>query len=226
VSDWDDYVAAITALDVVRREATTTVAAQEKAAEAARAELAAVRQRIALQRSRLVDVAARYAHTTPLIEPLEEERGTAAGAVASVMSDPTPAINAALQGARATLDAADATLSATMSSPAASGPLPHWPPAVRNGLVYGWYALLALVVLVVVSVLAGDSPAARLLVIFFAIVVPVSALALGWISVKLLFGRGTRRSVVPGVSAPSSNLLLGAAICVWPMVIGIVLSVI
>jgi hypothetical protein len=226
VSDWDDYVAAIAALDAVRREATATVAAAEKAAEAAGAELAAVRQRIALQRSRLVEVAARYARTTPLIEPLDDERGAAAGAVGSVTSDPTPAINAALQGARATLDAADATLSATMNAPTASGPLPHWPPAVRNGLVYGWYALLALVVLVVVSVLAGDSPAARLVVIFFAVAVPIGALLLGWVSVKLLFGRGTRRSVMPGARAPSSNLLLGAAICVWPMLIGIVLSVI
>jgi hypothetical protein len=221
MNGWSEYVAGVAQLDAVRREAAEAVAAQEKAAELARTELGTVRQRIALQRSRLSDMAVRHTKVAPLIEPLTEERGAATAIVASVTSDPTPGINAALQGARATLDAADATLSGAIGAPVASGPLPDWPAAVRNGLVYGWYALLALIALVVISGFAGDSVQARLVLDFFAIVVPAGALLVGWLSVTLLFGRnrgpGPRRS---------SNLLLGAAICVWPMIIGFVLSLV
>ncbi len=228
MNGWEEYTVAVAQLDAIRREAAVTVSAQEQAAAAARKELGTVRQRIALQRSRLSDVAVRYAKGTPLIDPLAEERGAAAAVVASVTSDPTPGINAALQGARATLDAADATLSAAVSAPITTGPLPHWPSAVRNGLVYGWYALLALIALVVISGFAGNSPQAHLVVDLFAVVVPLGALLVGWISVRLLFGRGSRGRMAPGsmpaTPAWSSNVLLGAAICVWPMIIGIVLS--
>lgn len=228
MSAWDEYVAAAVQLDAVRREAAATVAAQEQAANAARTELGSVRQRIALQRSRLSDVATRYARTAPLIDPLADERGAAAAVVASVTSDPTPGINAALQGARATLDAADATLSAAVTAPVATGPLPSWPPAVRNGLVYGWYALLALIVLVVISGIAGGSQQAQLVVDFFAVIVPVGAWVVGWLSIKVLFGRrASPRFGPPGSAAEkrqSSNLLLGVVICAWPMVIGIILS--
>jgi hypothetical protein len=223
---WDDYVSTIGELDTVRREAAATVAAQELAVHAAKTELGGVRHRIALQRSRLTDAASRLARPLPRIEPLDDERGAATAVVASVTSDPTPGINAALQGARATLDAADATLSSAIEHPAHSGPLPTWPPMARNALVYGWYALLAVIVLVAIDAAAGSTPKAGVVEAFFAFVVPVGAWFIGLASVMLLFGRaGGGRRGDPRARHPR-HALLGVAICAVPMLIGLLLALV
>jgi hypothetical protein len=225
MSDWDDYLSRIAELDKVRREAAATVAAQELAVHAAQTALGGVRHRIAIQRTRLNDTAARLARPLPEIEPLDDERGAASAVVASVTSDPTPGINAALQGARATLDAADATLSAAMAQPVQSGPLPDWPPVARNALVYGWFAFLAVVVLVAIHATAGSSPAAGVVQAFFALAVPVGAWLVGVASVALLFGRaGSGAATGRPVAKHPKHLLLGAAICVVPVLIGLFLS--
>jgi hypothetical protein len=239
VNRWEDYRAAAVQLDEVRREAAAAVAAQQAAAEAAAAELAGVRQRIVLQRIRLTEVATRVARSVPLIEPQETERSAAAAMVASVTSDPTPGINAALQGARATLDAADATLSVAADTPA-GGILSSRSPAVRNGLVYGWYAVLALIALVEINAIAGASPQANLILVLFALLVPAGSWLLGWTSVKLLFGKATKdfggtAIGLPG-AAPETGLtavltspsgaVLGALICGVPLAVGVALSVV
>lgn len=237
---WEDYRAAAVQLDEVRREAAAAVTAQQAAAAAAAAELAGVRQRILLQRTRLTEVATRVARSVPLIEPQEAERSAAAAMVASVTSDPTPGINAALQGARATLDAADATLSVAADAPAGGGILSSRSPAVRNGLVYGWYAVLALIALVEINAIAGASPQANLIVVLFALLVPAGSWVLGWTSVKLLFGKATKdfggtAIGLPG-AAPDTGLtavltspsgaVLGALICAVPLAVGVALSVV
>jgi hypothetical protein len=222
---WDDYVSTIGELDAVRREAAATVAAQELAVHAAKTELGGVRHRIALQRSRLTDAAARLARPQPQIEPLDEERGAASAVVASVTSDPTPGINAALQGARATLDAADATLSAAIEQPEQSGPLPTWPPMARNALVYGWYSLLAVVALVAIHGAAGSTPKAGVVVAFLAFVVSIGAWFIGLASVLLLFGRAGGGRGAPRARHPR-HALLGAAICLVPLLIGLFLSMV
>src|SRR5204862_1480603 len=49
MSAWTDYLGAAQRLDIVRRDATTAVATQTAAVQAAQQELATVRQRLALQ---------------------------------------------------------------------------------------------------------------------------------------------------------------------------------
>lgn len=215
---WDDYVSEIRQLDAVRRDAAAAVARQQDAASSAQQELGGVRQRIALQRSRLTDVAGRLTRTPPAVDPLPVELSAASTLVEMATADPTPGINAALKGARAILDAADATLSVVANAPTRSGPLPGWPPTARNALVYGWYALLAVIALVTIRSFAGDSPEAGVVLLGFTLVVPVSAWLLAWLSIGLLFG--------PASSGrkPRSSLL-GAAICFVSMFIGLILSV-
>jgi len=237
---WDDYRAAAAQLDEVRREAAAAVAGQQAAAAQAANDLANIRQRIVLQRTRLTEVAGRVAKTVPLIEPLEAERAAAAAIVASVTSDPTPGINAALQGVRATLDAADATLSVAADAPTGGGVLSRRSPAVRNSIVYGWYALFALIALIEINAIAGASPQANLVVVLLAVVVPAGSWLLGWASVKLLFGNATKDfggtaiglpgaaplTGVPAALASPSGAVLGAVICAVPLGIGLWLSVV
>jgi hypothetical protein len=238
---WDEYLAATVRLDHVRRESAATVAAQQAAAGAAAGELTAVRQRIALQRGRLSEIAVGVTRITPAVEPLETERGAAVALLAPTASpsehstrvgDATPDINAALQRARATLDAADATLSAATNAPTQRGLLAGRPPGVRNAIVYGWFALLALVAVIEINEIAGSSLQAGVVIALFALIVPAGAWVLGWVSLRLLFGRvGTTETSTAGrrladASYRPSGGVVGALLCAVPLIVGLILSVI
>jgi hypothetical protein len=215
---WDEYVAAVTELDTVRRDAATAVAGQESAVRDARAELARVRARVGLQRTRLGAVSESLGRPVPVLDPEPADRAAAVHLVPPSVMDPTPAVSAALKGAWAGLDAADATVTIAAEAPSGDGFLASWPPPARNALPYAWYALLALIALVIVNGFAGSSPSAAVVALGFDLVVPAGAFLLGALSIGLLYGQTrdgrSRRSVV-----------LGVMICVIPMLIGIALSV-
>ncbi len=215
---WDDYLAAIGQLDDVRRDAAAAVADQERSVQTARSELAGVRHRIGIQRERIAGVATRAGRPLPVIEPHELDRRAAAMLVRAGVVDPTPGISAALRGAWATLDAADATLTDLSESRTQSGMLPGWPPRVRAALPYLWYAVLAVVALVFVNDFAGDSTRGSDVALLFDLVVPFGAYLLGLISAGMLFGPGPDGRKHRGV-------FVGAAICVVPLAIGLVLSI-
>jgi hypothetical protein len=215
---WTDYVAAAAQLDAVRRDAAAAVAAQERSVAAARTELAGVRQRAALQQSRLTDLAGRYAGVVPVVDPLPADRTVAAGLVPATGADPTPGASAALKGAWATLDAADVTLTTVADGGSRAGLLPDWPPAARNAIPYLWYSMLAIIALIIINAFAGDSQNAGVVALFFDLVVPVGAFVLGLLSVGLLFGPGPDGRKRRGAG-------VGALICCVPLLIGVLLSV-
>jgi hypothetical protein len=218
VTAWDDYLSAIGEHDVVRRNATAAVASQEQSAQAARAELAAVRQRIVLQRTRLADVARRAGRPAPDVMPHAGDQAVAATLLSAAVMDPTPGASAALKGAWATLDAADATLTIAAETPAGAGLLPSWPTRGRNALPYAWYAFLALIALVFINAFAGGSPSARFVAFLFDLAVPFGAFLLGVASISLLFA-ADRNGRKP------KSMLLGVVICAVPLVIGVAFSV-
>jgi hypothetical protein len=262
---WDEYVAATVRLDEVRRESAATIAAQQATVGATIAELTAVRQRIALQGTRLVEIATSAGRGVPTLEPLDADRsaiatvsvplgggvaldggggrggGVAPGGEAAPsreartrlsLADATTDITIALQRVRATLDAADATLSVAISGRTQRGLLAGRPPGVRNAIVYGWFALLALVAIIEINSIVGDSLQASVVIAVFALLVPAGAWVLGWITLRLLFGRtgATETSMVArrlGETAyrPSGGVV-GALLCAVPLIVGLILSVV
>jgi hypothetical protein len=278
---WDEYLAATVRLDEVRRESAATVAAQQATAGATTAELTAVRQRIALQRTRIVEIATSAGRAVPSLEPLDADRNAVATLSVPVVSggpvdggrppgaealdgrraphgealhggrapdgeaappgdararrtvaDATADITVALQRVRATLDAADATLSMATSGPAQRGLLAGRPPGVRNAIVYGWFALLALVAIIEINSIVGDSLQASVVIAVFALLVPAGAWLLGWVTLRLLFGRTgamemslVARRLGDTAYRPSGGVV-GALLCAVPLIVGLILSVV
>ncbi|HEU0240926.1 MAG TPA: hypothetical protein VFR11_16830 [Micromonosporaceae bacterium] len=235
MSVWDEYLAAAEDLDDVRRESDATVAAQRAAAEDAATTLTGVRQRIALQRSRLAEVASGVTRNAPTVEPLPAERAEAVaafaphGALEALGAATGPDIDAALRTSWATLDAADATLTAATSVPRRAGPLADRPPGVRAIVVYGWFALLSLVALIEINSIANG---ASFVILACAVAVPVAGWLLGWLCLRLLSDNitaGAPGVVASGPGATSgarrpSGALLGALLCAVPAIVGVVLA--
>jgi hypothetical protein len=247
---WDEYLAAAVRLDEVRRESAATVAAQQATVGAATAELTAVRQRISLQRTRLVEVATSVGRAVPSLEPLDAERSAVVAPITApstsedgVLTDAPPRVRrsiadatadiaVALQRARTTLDAADATLSSATATPAQRGILASRPPGVRNAIVYGWFALLALVAVIEINSIVGDSLQASVVVAVFSLIIPAGAWILGWITLRLLFGRAAAmESVAVGrhlgdTARRPSGGVVGGVLCAVPVVVGLILSIV
>jgi hypothetical protein len=262
---WDEYLAAAVRLDEVRRESAATVAAQQATAGAATAELTAVRQRISLQRTRLVEVATSVGRAVPPLEPFDAERGVVVAPIgpstseaaapaempggaardglpggaardglprARSIADATADIAVALQRVRTTLDAADATLSSATSTPAQRGLLASRPPGVRNAIVYGWFALLALVAVIEINSIVGDSLQASVVIAVFSLIVPAGAWMLGWITLRLLFGlAAATETTVAGrhlgdTAYRPSGGMVGAMLCAVPLIVGLILSIV
>lgn len=104
---WDEYVAAAQRLDVVRREAAAMVDRRTSAAGAARADLSLVRQRIALQRARLLQAAADAGMPAPQTDPAESD----VPSVRYRRAGHPEAVHAAVRQSAVTLAEADAVLS-------------------------------------------------------------------------------------------------------------------
>jgi len=221
VTAWEEYLGAAGALDAERRNEAAAIVEQEAAAAAAAEELAATRRRIAAQAVRLVEISEKLAIAAPQLTPTADDRAAALATVesadSSASADPSAGISAALRGATATLDAADATLFSAVNPGSTDGLLPTWPPLLRNGIVYFWFAALSMVAIAEITKIAGQSARAGLLDLVFAIVVPTCAWLVAWMSVGSLFGADVdgRRHRSPW---------FGALLCVVPLVVGLVLA--
>ncbi len=210
MSTWDEYLDASRRLDALRQEAAAARAAEAAAAQDVGRELTAVRQRIGLQRMRLLDIARRAGVADPQLT--DPRVATQAGAAQPPGAPAAPAASAsshiaAVRAARERLDTADALLSEVDGPGMSAGPLGSWSPARRNAVVYGGFALLVLVVQVVLFV-AAPNGAASVLAVGCGAVLPVIGFGLAWLGVGIL-SSGERIDRTP---------LLGAVISAAPIV--------
>ncbi|GIE98053.1 hypothetical protein [Paractinoplanes rishiriensis] len=194
---WDDYLAAAQRLDAVRRAASAAAGEQQAALAAANQELLAVRARLAPQQARMMrDFGVPESDLTPGPAELEAARQAVAGGPAAVL--------AALQQARRTADAADATI---------IGPGPARPlrPMVRNLLIYGPFAAAVLVVQIVLYLVApqGSVPTYALLC---GLSLPVLAFGLGWVTIGFVYGGSDQGPV-------DRTPILGAVACLVPVLL-------
>jgi hypothetical protein len=211
MSTWDEYLDAARRLDAVRQEAAEARATEAAAAQDVGRELTALRQRIGLQRMRLLDVARRAGVADPqLTDPrVATQTGVAQPPVAPAVPPVSAASHvAAVRAARERLDTADALLSEVDGPGLSAGPLGSWSPARRNAVVYGGFALLVLVVQVVLFV-AAPNGAASVLAVGCGAVLPVIGFGLAWLGVGILF-TGERIDRTP---------LLGAVISAAPVLV-------
>ena len=193
---WEDYQAAAQRLDTVRRETAAAVAEQTATLQAARQELTGVRQRLALQRARINDLATRAGIPAPPLTPdppLPEPPG------------PGAAI-AVLRRAAADLDSADALVSSVDTGKLTRGPFPDWPQVLRNIVVYGGVALLILIIQIALY-LGFSTPQAGFLALVCGATLPALGYGIAWLTVGLLYGKVDRTPV------------LGAAISAAPVVL-------
>ncbi|MFD0519559.1 hypothetical protein [Paractinoplanes durhamensis] len=180
----------------MRRAASAAAGEQQAAVTAARQELSAVRARLAPQAARMVrDFGVPETELTPRPAELEAAMRAVTGGPAAVL--------AALQQARQTADAADATI----IGPALAGPLRPW---VRNLLVYGPFAAAVLIVQIVLYLVApsGSVPTYALLC---GLSMPVLAFGLGWVTIGFVYGGGP----APVDRTP----ILGAVTCLTPVLL-------
>lgn len=216
---WEEYLATARRLDAVRREAAVAVAGQEATAEAARAELAYVRERLALQRREwpaagvaIGDLAPAgppgppgpLGSTTPPGSPGAAPPGATVPTVAGLPPGAAePGASAAdvldtLRRTRSMVDEADALVLGRQPS---AGGIAGMAPPVRNLFVYGPLAALTLVAQLTLSVMS-ENP----LYLLCGLVMPAAAFLLGFVAIGLLFPaqRGGEVDRTP---------LLGAAVC-------------
>jgi hypothetical protein len=194
---WADYLTAAQRLDAVRRAASTAASEQQAAATAARQELSAVRARLAPQQARLVrDFGVPETDLAPRLADVESASLAMAGGPAVVL--------AALQQARRTADAADATI---------LGPAPgegSLRPVARNLLIYGPFAAAVLIVQIVLYLVAppGSVPTYALLC---GLSMPVLAFGLGWATIGYVYGdKRTKVDRTP---------ILGVVVCLTPVLL-------
>ncbi len=199
MTGWDDYLRAAQRLDVVRREAAAAMAAQAATAKTARQELAALRQRLTLQRARLTDLAGRSGVGAPPLQPdvTVPEPTDAAGA--------TGLVRAALTD----VDSADAALSEVDTGGSVRGPFPDAPQAARNLAVYGAVALIVLVTQLILYYVAS-SPGADVAALACGATLPAIGYAVALLSLRLLYGRADRTPVLGAlVSATPVAVICG-----------------
>jgi hypothetical protein len=174
---WADYLAAAQRLDAVRRAANTAAGQEQATATAARQELAGVRARLAPQHARMIrDFGVPVQELTPQPAELAQAAQGVAGGPATVL--------AALRQARATADAADATILGGGPGAAVTRP---WRPWARNLLVYGPFAATVLVVQIILYLIVpqGTLPTYALLC---GLSMPVLAFGLGWATIGFVYG--------------------------------------
>jgi hypothetical protein len=200
---WTDYLQAARRLDAVRRAASSESSRQTATLAAAQTELAAVRARLTPQRARFVQ---ELGVPEADLVPQPAEQATAAQMVAGGPS----ATLAALQWARGTADAADATLLRTpprLRLGLRRGPLP---PFARNLLIYGPFSAAVLIVQIVLYLVApsGSVPTYALVC---GLSLPVLAFGLGWVTIGFVYGgEGGKvdRTPLTGVIACLTPVLL------------------
>lgn len=199
----------------------------------ATAELPALRARLFAQQARFGEVAARSGSALPALVPTPVE----IAAAASSLGDMSPGVvSRAIQSALVTLDAADRALAglptpATTTAPqpvGAAGPapaappgtpvtpparvptvLPDAPPTLRNGLVYGVYALCVSVIQLVLFFVLNENSTLLYASPICLLVLP----AFAWLAGYLTIGAITPKT--PG-QAVGRSPRLGAFVCAAP----------
>jgi hypothetical protein len=193
MSAWQEYLDAARRLDTVRQEAASGRAAEAAAAQDVRRELGVLRQRIGIQRNRLVDISRRAGLADPRFvgpAPFALQDGPA----------PPAAQHAAVHAAKDRLDLADVLMSEVDGPALAGGRFGGWPPARRNALVYGAVAFVVLIVQIVVFY-ATRSVLASIVGVACDAVLPVIGFGLAWVGIGLIFHNGQRVDRTPALGA-------------------------
>ncbi|WP_100448878.1 hypothetical protein [Glycomyces xiaoerkulensis] len=195
MSAFDDYLGQVRRLDEVRRNADEAAARSASRTESLGQRVDRLSEQAAAQRSR-VDELARAARVDPpprtSAQPLD--------------GDPAVEIDAA---------EADLRTSATELEEArflAHRPpwLPKWRGDERNGLVYGLFALAALVVqLVVLRTVKADDLTGAIVLAGVLIACPLLAFALGWLTI----GVTSRPRIGDQEERLERNFRLGLVLC-------------
>jgi hypothetical protein len=197
---WEEYQSAAQRLDQVRRDAATTVAERASAQQAAQHDLAAVRQRLALQHARITDLAARAGLPAPILTP-DPPVPDPSGPVAA---------KALLHNATTDLDAADAAVSEVDTGTFTRGPFPDLPQPLRNIIVYGGIALLVLLVDLWL-LFAPSSSLAQVAGLAFAAILPAIGYGVALLTLPLLYGKVDRTPVLGAAISAAPVVLL----CLW-----------
>jgi hypothetical protein len=187
---WEEYLAATGRLAAVQQEAAAAAAERQAAIQAARGELAYVRERLALQQREWP----RLGVPAPDLARAAERE--------AVGTSPTDVLTA-LRGARSMVDEADALV---LGGPTGLAGLP---PPLRNLFVYGPLALFVLIAQLVVLSFVSETP---FYLPLCGLVMPAGAFGLGFLTIGLVF------PAPPGGKVERTPIL-GAAICLASVVL-------
>jgi hypothetical protein len=211
VSAFDDYLAQLRRLDEARRSSEEAAARTATATESLGARARRLAEQAAAQRA-AVDDLARAARTAP---PQRLPAPPPLG------GDPAADINAA----EADLQVAAAELEEARYLAHRPPWLPRWRADERNGLVYGLYALAAVVAhLVLMRVWTGldsaepagtQSPLTLALFIGIGLLVPFLAFILGWFTIGIV----TRPPIAREDTRLERHWQMGLVICVTTLVV-------
>ncbi|MFG3342571.1 hypothetical protein [Glycomyces sp. NPDC048151] len=195
MSAFDDYIAQLRRLDEARRSADEAAARTATAAESLGQRTARLAERAAAQRA-AVDDLARAARTPP------PQRGAAP----PLSGDP----HADLAAAEADLEASASELEEARFLAHRPPWLPRWRSDERNGLIYGLFALVCVVVqLFVLRNVRADDTLSAILLAAVLIGCPLGAFGLGWLTI----GVAARPKIGDEDQRLERNYRLGLVLC-------------
>ncbi|MDN3241265.1 hypothetical protein [Glycomyces tritici] len=202
MSAFDDYLAQLRRLDETRRSAAEAAARTASAAESLGQRTARLADQAAAQRTAVDDLAraARIAppQRVPNPPPLH--------------GDPT----ADLDAAEADLRTAGAELEEARYLAHRAPLLPRWRADERNGLIYGLFALLCVVVqLLVLRNLRAEDTFGIVLLAAVLIGAPLGAFGLGWLTI----GVAARPRIGDEEKRLERNYRLGLVVCASTLVV-------
>lgn len=167
-------------------------------------QLLQVRQHLAAQQARFFQVTTASGQSLPSLMPSPADI-TAAG---PLLRDTSSVALAAVFGTMVTtLNLTDATLErAARATPGLS----TWPPALRNGLVYGAFSTAVFAIQVVLLLLLDETTALLLMAPVCLIVLPAFAWLAGFLTIGAVFRPAA------GATRADRTPRLGVAICLAP----------
>jgi hypothetical protein len=196
VSAFDDYLAQLRRLDEARRTADEAAARTATATESLGQRTGRLAEQAAAQRA-AVDDLARAARIAP------PQRGSAPP---PLNGDP----NADLAAAEADLQTAATELEEARFLAHRAPLLPRWRADERNGLVYGLFALVCVVVqLFVLRNVRAEDPLGAVLLAAVLIACPLGAFGLGWLTI----GVAARPKIGDEEKRLERNFRLGLVVC-------------
>lgn len=196
MSAFDDYLAQLRRLDEARRTADETAARTATVTESLGQRTARLADRAAAQRAAIDDLA-RTARTAP------PQRVASAPPLGG---DPT----ADLAAAEADLQTAATELEEARFLAHRAPLLPRWRADERNGLVYGLFALVCVVVqLFVLRIVRAEDTLGAVLLAAILIACPLGAFGLGWLTI----GVAARPKIGDEEKRLERNFRLGLVVC-------------